>query len=63
LTEVLADILDSEDDHNWYTGLSNQEKLSHLSKVVYQRHGYGDATSFGLVKKIEDRMDANLIGD
>ena len=64
-TEGLADVPDSEDGHKWYTGLSNQEqeKLAHLNEVVCQKHGYGDATSFGLVEEIDDRMDANLIDE
>jgi hypothetical protein len=63
LTEGLADVPDSEDDHNWYMGLLSQDKLAHLNQVVCQRHGYGDATSVQFVKAVEDRADENLIDD
>jgi hypothetical protein len=63
LIEGLADVPDSEDDRNWYMGLSPQEKLAHLNEVVCQKYGYGDATSLKFVKAIEDRTDENLIDD
>jgi hypothetical protein len=63
LTEGLADVPDSVDDHNWYMLLSNQEKLDHLNEVVCQKYGYGDATSFEFFKAVEDRADKNLIDD
>jgi hypothetical protein len=63
LIEGLAGVPDSEDDHKWYMELSKQEKLAHLNEVVCQKHGYGDATSFGLVEEIEYLMDKNLIDD
>jgi hypothetical protein len=63
LTEGLADVPDSEDDHNWYMELSPQDKLAHLNEVVCQKHGYGDATSFDFIKAVEDRADKNLIDD
>jgi hypothetical protein len=58
-----ADIPDSEDDHEWYMGLSNKKKLAHLNEVVCQKHGYGNATSFELVKEMEDRADENHIDE
>jgi hypothetical protein len=61
LTEGLAEVPDSEDDYNWYMGLSPQDKLAHLNEVVCQKHGYGDATSFDFIKAVEDRTDENLI--
>ena len=58
-----VDIPDSKDDHDWYTGLSNQDKLAHLNKVICEKHGYGDATSLELVKDIDDRVDKNYIDE
>ena len=63
LTEGLVDVPDSEDDYNWYMGLSPQDKLAHLNEVVCQKHGYGDATSFDFIKAVEDHTDENLIDD
>jgi hypothetical protein len=63
LTEGLAEVPDSEDDHNWYMGLKPQDKLAHLNEVVCQKYGYGDATSFDFIKAVEDRADKNLIDE
>jgi hypothetical protein len=59
----VADIPDAEDDHKWWSALSNPDKLAHLNEVVCQKHGYGDATSFGLVEELEARMDENHIDE
>ena len=63
MTEGVADIPDSEDDHKWWSALSNPDKLAHLNEVVCQRHGFGDAASFEFVEAVEDRTDKNLIDE